>query len=292
MNEKHPTGKGTALAASKHHALRQLDNYRKTYIQNWRINANGHHSQGHYDWMAGQVKGYVRSLEIGCGVGHSTLALLRDAHQVVCIEENPHCIAATQALLTEHGYSVAVIERATAHAVDINSYRLDYAQLNHAPAADCLIIEGDALKDPQLEAWLKAQPRFDAVVCWLLGTHNSRGNNVAVDTQLMPTSFEHRIFVQNNVYELADEILREDGILSVIDRSQMPDSTRLKNAILEGHRDQASVTSLAVQSLDHTPYHETRENGAMRLQLTAPVPSAIPDGPILLSLVAVTSRKP
>lgn len=274
------------------HALHQLEQFRREYIRNWRVKANSHRNQGHYEWMAAQVEGYLRTLEIGCGVGHSTLALLKNGHTVVCVEENPHCIASTQILLAEHGYSVAVIEREAAQSLDDNAYRLDYRDIGDAPKADCLLIEGDALGDPKLERWLKAQPRFDSVACWLLGTHNARGHNVAVDTRLMPTAFEHRIFVQNSVYELADEVLRPGGILNVIDRGQTPDTAFLRNAILDGHRDQASVTSLQVEKLEHTPYTETREEGAMGMQLTAPVPAAVPTGPVTLSLTSVTSRKP
>lgn len=273
-------------------ALQQLDQFRKQYLQNWRVNANHHRTQGHYVWMAALLDGYPRTLEIGCGVGHSTLALLKNGHTVVCIEENPHCIAATQALLVEHGYSVAVIERGTPHSVDTNAYGLNYDEIGAAPKADCLLIEGDALNDPALEQWLKAQPRFDAVACWLLGTHDARGHNVAVDTRLMPTAFEHRIFVQNNVYELSDHVLRSGGLLNVIDRGQTPDTPFLKRAILDGHRDQASVTSLQVEHLEHTRYIETREKGAMAMLHTAPVPSAVPNAPVTMSLISVTSRKP
>lgn len=273
-------------------ALQQLDQFRKQYLQNWRVNANHHRTQGHYAWMAALLDGYPRTLEIGCGVGHSTLALLKNGHTVVCIEENPHCIAATQALLVEHGYSVAVVERGTPHSIDTDAYRLNYSEIGAAPKADCLLIEGDALNDPALEQWLKAQPRFDAVACWLLGTHDARGHNVAVDTRLMPTAFEHRIFVQNNVYELSDHVLRSGGLLSVIDRGQTPDTPFLKRAILDGHRDQASVTSLQVEHLEHTRYVVSRDRGAMGMLHTAPVPSAVPTGPITLSLISVTSRKP
>ncbi len=296
MNNKKSPNSGDSLSPpwTTHmpRALHQLEQFRREYTRNWRVNANSHRNQGHYAWMTAQVEGYLRILEIGCGVGHSTLALLKNGHSVVCVEENPHCIAATQTLLSEHGYSVAVIARESAHSLDDNAYRLDYCAPGDAPKADCLLIEGDALGDPQLEQWLKAQPRFDAVACWLLGTHNARGHNVAVDTRLMPSAFEHRIFVQNSVYELADEVLRPGGLLSVIDRGQTPDTDALKHAILDGHRDQASVTSLQVEKLEHTPYMQTHEEGAMGMQLTAPVASAVPTGPVTLSLTAVTSRKP
>lgn len=273
-------------------ALHQLDKFRKQYIKQWKINSNDHLVQGHYDWMTSKVDGYPRLLEIGCGIGHSTLALLKKGHTVTCIEENPHCIAHTQALVADHGYSVAVIKRATAQDIDNNAYRLSYNAIANTPNADCLLIEGDALKDVTLEEWLASQPHFDSVVCWLLGTHNSRGHNEAVDTNLMPTAFEHRIFVQNNVYELADIILRSGGILNVIDRAQTPSTDFLTNAMLDNHRDQASVTSLEVQTLDHIPYKGTQEDGAMEMLLTVPVQVLDHDSAPTVSLCAITSMKP
>ncbi len=295
MNNNRPhKGRTASDHVSTHlpRALQQLDQFRKQYLQHWRVSANHHRTQGHYAWMAALLDGYPRTLEIGCGVGHSTLALLKNGHTVVCIEENPHCIAATQALLVEHGYSVAVIERGTPHSIDTNAYWLNYIDVGVPPKANCLLIEGDALNDPSLEQWLKTQPRFDAIACWLLGTHDARGHNVAVDTRVMPTAFEHRIFVQNNVYELSDHVLRSGGLLSVIDRGQIPDTPFLKRAILDGHRDQASVTSLQVEHLEHTRYVETRERGAMAMRRTASVPSTVPAGHVTLSLISVTSRKP
>lgn len=290
MDRSHP--QHNQLSHSTHRALRQLDSFREEYIQNWQINADSHAEQGHYHWMADQVEGYTHILEIGCGVGHSTLALLNRKHTLVCIEENPHCIAATQRLVAAHGYSVEVVKRATPHAVDINAYRLDYDDLQAIAEADCVIIEGDALDDPALETWLKDNCQFDAVTCWLLGTHNARGHNVAVDTRLMPTAYEHRIFVQNNVYELADDVLRAGGILNVIDRGQNPDSDFLRSAVLDGHRDQASVTSLVVESLTAVPYTETEASGAMPMQLTLPETGELSDAAVTLALISVTSRKP
>lgn len=277
------------------HALHQLDTLRKQYIKTWRVNSNGHLAQGHYSWMAAKLDGYPRTLEIGCGIGHSTLALLKQGHSVVCVEENPHCISATQALIAEEGYSVAVITRGTAKSVDENAYRLIYSDIGTPPKVDCLLIEGDALKDPKLEAWLMTQPKFDSIACWLIGTHDSRGHNIAVDAGLIPGPREHRIFVQNSVYELADHVLRSGGILNVIDRAQPPSNDFLANALLDSHREQASVTSLQVQTLDHIPHKEADDVGALRMQITAPketldqLPS---EGAPEISLCSITSVKP
>ncbi|MBA1254775.1 class I SAM-dependent methyltransferase [Pseudomonas carnis] len=275
-------------------ALRDLEHYRHEYVENWSVNSKDHEEHGHYTWMARQVAGYRHVLEIGCGTGQSTLALLGNGHTVICIEENPYCIDATRTAVDAAGYRVAVLHRATARSFvgDDHSYHLDFENdIPDAPDADCLIIEGDALGDEALEAWLRRQPKFDAVVCWLLGTHFARGHNVAIDTSVIKTAFEHRIFVQNHVYEVADEVLRSGGILNVIDREQNPDTEEMKRGVLDSHRDQASVTSLKVQGLSSTPYIEPQAPGAMRMQLTLPPGASPTDAPSLV-LLSVTSVKP
>ncbi|AUA33640.1 class I SAM-dependent methyltransferase [Pseudomonas sp. SGAir0191] len=276
-------------------ALYQLNSFRKAYIKSWGINSEGHLAQGHYPWMAERVKGFPRTLEIGCGVGHSTLALLQQGHTVVCVEENPQCIAATRKRLADEGFCVEVIARETPVSLDENAYRLIYSEIPEAPEADCLLIEGDALNDPALEAWLERQPKFDAVACWLLGTHDARGHNAAVDLALMPTAYEHRIFVQNRVYEIADRILRSGGVLSVIDRAQTPTTQDMVEKLLQHHREQASVTSLVVQPVEHTPHVESEQQGAMRMMTTNPLDAAMaftPDDPPTMSLCSTTSVKP
>lgn len=276
-------------------ALYQLKSFRKAYIKSWGINSEGHLAQGHYSWMAERVKGFPRTLEIGCGVGHSTLALLQQGHTVVCVEENPQCIAATRKRLADEGFCVEVIARETPVSLDENAYRLIYSEIPEAPQADCLLIEGDALNDPALEAWLERQPKFDAVACWLLGTHDARGHNAAVDLALMPTPYEHRIFVQNRVYEIADRILRSGGVLSVIDRAQTPTTQDMVEKLLQHHREQASVTSLVVQPVEHTPHVESEQQGAMRMMTTNPLDAAMaftPDDPPTMSLCSTTSVKP
>lgn len=276
-------------------AIYQLERFRKEYVKSWGVNSNDHLAQGHYTWMAAKLDGYPLTLEIGCGIGHSTLELLKQGHRIICVEENPHCIAATQRLVREHGYSIEIIERGSAKSIDENNYRLAYRELGQAPKVDCLIIEGDALKDPKLVDWLMTQPKFDAIACWLIGTHDARGHNIAVDLSLMPTAYEHRIFVQNRVYELADHVLRPGGILNVIDRAQTPSSDFLTEAMLDSHRDQASVTSLTVQALDHTPYKKSEANGAMQMMLTVPVETLddySANGAPTISLCSITSVKP
>ena len=74
--------------------LASLRANRKRYITEWGVTSSHFLNEGHYGWMSDKVDKYVRVLEIGCGVGYSTLELLQDGHKVVSIDENQACVAA------------------------------------------------------------------------------------------------------------------------------------------------------------------------------------------------------
>ena len=61
-----------------------LHDAQKDYINRWKKNAEQHFKDGDYDWVASLVEksGAQRILEIGCGVGYSTLAPCRTFHPV------------------------------------------------------------------------------------------------------------------------------------------------------------------------------------------------------------------
>jgi len=289
VSEKDKSKVSPSERAGVEPALQSLESSRQEYVQSWAVNAQNHASQDHYSWMAERVTGHRRTLEIGCGTGQSTLALLASGHKVICVEENPCCIRSTSEALEIQGYKVKVLFRATALAVTAIAYRLQYREISDAQEADCLIIEGDALYDPGLMKWLMAQPKFDSVVCWLLGTHNARGGNVSIDKSLVKTPKDHRLLVQNLVYELADDVLRPGGILNVIDRGAVPGSHEIQRDVIDGHLDQASVTSLQFRALEFTAHLESNATGSM--QMTRPVKSSLAAAS-RSALISVTFYKP
>ena len=74
------------------------------YIQHWKYNAYQHFIDGDYDWVANLIKqkGIQRLLEIGCGVGFSTLAIAYKGIQALSIDIIPEAIQNTEKLLTEN----------------------------------------------------------------------------------------------------------------------------------------------------------------------------------------------
>lgn len=77
---------------------------KKRYAENWQKDTIEMNSNGLYDWMSEQIKGYKTILEIGCGSGVSTLNLLKRGHEIISVEFNKHCIEMTRKLLTKNGY--------------------------------------------------------------------------------------------------------------------------------------------------------------------------------------------
>jgi hypothetical protein len=72
--------------------------------------------------------------------------------------------------------------------------------------------------------------------------------NLAVSSRGIRNEGDHRLIVQNTVYELADVVLKPGGVLQVVDRVQEITSDELRDEWISGHIDQAGPTSLEVQS--------------------------------------------
>lgn len=85
-----------------------LQEAQKDYICRWDHNARQHFIEGDYDWVADLVSkaGVKRVLEIGCGSGYSTLALVNRGIKVISIDSNPIAIKETIELLQKYGFSV------------------------------------------------------------------------------------------------------------------------------------------------------------------------------------------
>lgn len=78
------------------------------------------------------------------------------------------------------------------------------------------------MSDPYLEQALRADGPFDAVTIWLTGSHPFRLLNAACVGRGAVDETDLNLFLQNRVYELADQILRPGGVLQFVDRSEAP----------------------------------------------------------------------
>jgi hypothetical protein len=247
----------------------KLDLERRAYVAAWSVSSESLDSGGHYDWMAGHLHGRTKILEIGTGVGGGTVALLRRGHLVVSIDENPQCLSIAENKIGAAGYHAVRVQR-EGRSFTPHGYQLGYRKMDAAlPSEGALLVEGDvltqqgktyrdlALVDPNLQAWLSQHAPFDAIACWLIGTHQDRRRDVAVAKHKIGSSQEYRLRVQNGVYALADRLLAAGGLLHIVDRGEQHSTDVLRLDCLRGHRDQAEPTSLEVSTeMPQRPYSE------------------------------------
>lgn len=122
------------------------------YAEQWEISSKYFYDKKYYNWMQKKIENYNIILEVGCGTGYSTLALLENGHKVIVLEKNNECIKKATELIQQKGYSVGKI-----------------------PDADVCFIETDVVtKEFYLEVLKDIQ--FDAVICWNVGSYWDKEN--------------------------------------------------------------------------------------------------------------------
>lgn len=267
---------GTPPSSTSGPLLDRLTQARVQYAREWGWgNAQQFSSQGHYDWMAGFLRGHRCVIEIGTGSGSGTLALLSAGHTVVSIDENPECLKLAQQKLSSSGHA-AVYESREIIELDQRGYRVRYRKPASAfPASGALLLEGDMLNDPTLIEWIGARRRFDVIVCWLMGTYYERTQNTMISELAIASPSDYRLRVQRALSEMADRILPHGGLLHFVDRGAPPDS---EIAIQQHYNYQAFLTAgtaLKMLSLDYIRYDEPRADAGPAIQLTASSPGEI-----------------
>jgi SAM-dependent methyltransferase len=288
--EKRQLKKEEALKAAD--PIHQLAAERKKYANNWSsIDAAGFEQQGLYTWMASFINGHTRVLEIGTGDGRGTCALLAAGHSVTSIDENPNCLKEAEKRIVASGFNATYQKREHSRR-KADKYELTYLPPSGSPPEmGALLIEGDILNDPALTKWLRDQRPFDAVVCWLIGSHKARPKNAVFEELKIHSSGGYRLCVQNTVYELADQILRPGGVLHIVDRGEPLVTSLLREDMLNSHRDQASVTNLQVDpNIVDRPYSEPAQVG-VKMGLTPGLSGRVTDL-TKFALTSVVARKP
>lgn len=218
--------------------------------------------------MACQLKGYSpkRIFDIGCGDGRGILALEKEYGgvdwQVFSIEENSECLHNARQLLRQNGIKASVIRRCDVivQAPNTHAITTQSGRLTAAPGAN--LFEGDILADEEVEGFLCAQPKFDAITVWLMGTHPLRFECYNIHELNIQNTGDYRLRVQNKAYELANRILRTGGVLHIIDRGEIPTTENLRNDCLNSHRDQAAAMHTSLEVLDTLEFKEYTETAS------------------------------
>ena len=157
------------------------------FLDYWRHEGDLYSRRGDYEWMAGLLPG-ARVLEVGCGLGFGTAALVARGAAVFAVDSLPECLDATRERLDAGG----------AHA-----------EYLHAEIA--------ALDDAQVMRIADFAP--DAVACWLMGAPASvTGAGVADGGKAVAA---YRESVHRAVTELASR-LPSVRWLHLVDRTAIP----------------------------------------------------------------------
>lgn len=156
------------------------------FLDYWASEGETYVRRGDYDWMAGLVPGQ-RVLEIGCGLGFGTEALLGRGLQVLAIDSLDVCLAATRQRIGENA-----------------SLQLLHAELPLLDTTQRAAIEAFA---PQ------------TVVCWLLGAPATTTGAQAADGGMAVAAYREKI--HRAVAELA-AALPSVLALHIVDRTAIP----------------------------------------------------------------------
>ena len=115
------------------------------YIKLWNQNAEQHFIHKDYDWVASLVEqtGAKTILEIGCGVGYSTLAFARKNIKTISIDSIPEAIIQTKKLLTADDVSVSLLDECEETLIKLKIADLiaDYSEVSrYAQSTDLVLI--------------------------------------------------------------------------------------------------------------------------------------------------------
>ncbi|MFN4325996.1 MAG: class I SAM-dependent methyltransferase [Azonexus sp.] len=222
------------------------------FMAYWETEGQAYVRRGDYDWMAGLLPGQ-RVLEIGCGVGYSTAALLSKGASVLAIDALPECLAATGQRTTDPGLTLL---------------QADLADLN----------------ETQRGVIRSFQP--DAVACWLMGAPaDITGATPSEAGQQAVAAYREKM--HRLVAELAAD-LPTVRYLHLVDRTAIPWQAKDigRDTLVRYHHDTTLRGLPFVGERRHALYRKIEDGAAPLAQLRKSHPALRGVVPTLASLLA------
>jgi len=114
------------------------------YAEEWNNSALFFYQTKAYDWMIERIDNKKYVLEVGCGTGYSTLALLQAGYHVVAVDNNSKCLNKARKLISD------------------------------SALLDKVIFELGDITDKSFQLHLLEEYTFEIVLCWNVGTYFSK----------------------------------------------------------------------------------------------------------------------
>lgn len=180
------------------------------YAKEWEDNASHFQRYGYYSMPLQRLGGPRTVMEVGCGAGRSTLALAKKGHTVIAVEINEPAAQRACEYLSRNGITAQMT-----HALP--------SSLQDAPDAPRVtIVVGDVHADGFLEP--AGGLGLDAVLCWFIGAQldviadfqGKRGPELTSDDVR-----DYRLSLQARCYEIGRQVLRDRGIVQIVDRMRL-----------------------------------------------------------------------
>lgn len=221
-----------------------------SFLDYWESEGEALARHGDYDWMAALTPGR-RVLEIGCGPGFSTLALVQRGLAVLAVDAQPSCLALARQRAGEQ--ALAVLEA-----------------------------EVTALSAEQRAAIVSFAP--DTVVCWLMGAPAAITGASAGDGGKAVVAYRER--VHRAVAELAAD-LPSATALHLVDRTAIPWQAKdIGRDTLLGYHRQKALAGLPFQAQRKDALYRKLEAAAPSFKPHAALKGVVP---VLASLLAYRS---
>lgn len=119
------------------------------YANSWSVSSKFFYKENYYRWMEEKISEKAIVLEIGCGVGYSTLTLLENGHKVIAVDKNQFCLDMAKELVINKGYIIS-------------------ESLDDFGTSDVVFLKRDVVSE-EFNSEILSTLTYDAVVCWNVG---------------------------------------------------------------------------------------------------------------------------
>jgi hypothetical protein len=180
----------------------------KYYSDEWGASSIGYSERGFYEWCLGKIQNRNDVFEIGSGIGISTQKIIQSSKRVTAIEENIFNYEKTISRLRESNILFGSTDRYKGEKFQKTSNN---------------IILGNYLTDKKLHSEIISELRIDAIICWFMGAHPA--THAKKELQAIGYVERHpptyRDFVYDKIFEETARYLQNDGIINLIERSEI-----------------------------------------------------------------------